>query len=158
MPDIVYSDHPARFAEHGKGTYILVLKLVAPTTMTIGKLGSFHFDAGWYTYVGSAYGTGGLQGRLKHHLSPMKKPHWHIDYLRQKAGIEEIWYASCATAHEHEWATIICTLPDATITVSRFGASDCQCQTHLSYFAQKPAYDVFSDLAGTPIQKWISAT
>ncbi|MEO8612981.1 MAG: DUF123 domain-containing protein [Chloroflexota bacterium] len=114
-------------------------------------------NGGGIAYVGSAFGAGGLQGRLKHHLSPVKKPHWHIDYLRQKAGVEEVWCITSDTAHEHEWAAILCTLPDAAIAVPRFGASDCQCKTHLSYFAQKPAYDVFCKLAGVPIQKWISA-
>jgi len=41
-----------------KGTYILILYLNEPAQFTIGKLGTFDFSAGWYAYVGSAFGPG----------------------------------------------------------------------------------------------------
>lgn len=129
------------FSERGKGTYTLLLRLVAPSTVQIGSLGSFHLFAGWYAYVGSAYGSGGLRGRLHHHLSPVKKPHWHIDYLRQAASIEEIWYTVSETVYEHLWADALRSLPSAAIPIPRFGASDCKCQTHLIYFLEKPIID-----------------
>lgn len=154
MPDISSPAQPARFTETGKGTYILVLRLAAPSTLVIGKLGTFYFPAGWYTYVGSAFGAGGLSGRLKHHFSTVKKPHWHIDYLRQKATLEAVWYMSSETSSEHQWAAILCTLTGAAVAVPRFGASDCQCKTHLSYFPEMPDYDLFCALAGTVLQQY----
>ena len=67
------------------GTYALFLTLSVPAELTIGKLGAFAFPAGWYVYTGSARGPGGLQARLRHHLRPASRPHWHIDHLRTQA-------------------------------------------------------------------------
>ena len=47
---------------------IIVLRLKKPTTLTIGRLGVFKFPAGWYTYIGSAFGPSVLGGRLTRHL------------------------------------------------------------------------------------------
>jgi Uri superfamily endonuclease len=109
-------------------------------------LGTFPFAAGWYAYVGSAFGTGGLRGRLKHHLAQGKRLHWHIDYLAQSASIEEIWYLASETPYEHTWASILAGLPHTTIPVNRFGASDCKCPAHLFYFPARPQFDPFHAL------------
>lgn len=122
-----------------KGTYILILQLDQGTHLTIGKLGSFDLPAGWYAYVGSAFGPGGLRGRLKHHLAPVARPHWHIDYLRQVASVQEVWWIASETRYEHEWAAALRQRPGATIPVPRFGASDCKCVSHLLHFRHKPA-------------------
>ena len=88
------------------GTYVLLLQLPVDEQLTIGKLGTFDFPAGWYTYVGSAFGSGGLVGRLKHHMKPVEKPHWHIDYLRQSARLMEIWLSPNTERHEEEWVDL----------------------------------------------------
>ena len=95
----------------GKGTYILILYLALPCSLTIGKLGTFDFPGGWYAYVGSAFGSGGLRGRLKHHLAPVTNPHWHIDYLRAAAPVREVWYFAGETPYEHKWATALSLCP-----------------------------------------------
>ena len=128
----------ALFAPQGKGTYILILRLAAPAAITVGKLGTFDFAAGWYAYTGSAFGPGGLRGRLKHHLSPVKTPHWHIDYLRQHASVESVWALAGETSLEHVWAAALARWPGAAIPVPRFGASDCACRSHLFGFAAPP--------------------
>jgi Uri superfamily endonuclease len=121
-----------------KGTYILLLQMQEPSTIVIGKKGTFDFNAGWYAYVGSAFGSGGLAGRLKHHLAPVKKPHWHLDYLRAHAIVREVWYVASEIVYEHIWAEILTNLPNASIPVPRFGASDCKCATHLVCLSEKP--------------------
>lgn len=126
----------------GKGTYILVLRLSAPTSLTIGMLGTYPFPAGWYAYVGSAFGAGGLAGRLKHHLSISARPHWHIDYLRQAAPVAQVWYHVADVSHEHEWAAQLGAILGATIPVPRFGASDCTCASHLFHFADPPDFSI----------------
>jgi Uri superfamily endonuclease len=136
----VRSDFPPH-----KGTYILILHLSKAARLTIGKLGVFDFPAGYYAYVGSAFGSGGLGGRIKHHLSPVTKPHWHIDYLRQAGTVCEIWHVVSETRHEHQWADTLHSLPDAHVPVPRFGASDCQCDAHLSYLPDKPGVDAFCE-------------
>jgi Uri superfamily endonuclease len=135
------------FPSH-KGTYILILHLRKPAKLTIGKLGVFDFPAGYYAYIGSAFGSGGLRGRLKHHLAPAKEPHWHIDYLRQRATVLEVWYIASETHHEHQWADALCSMPGAGVPALRFGASDCKCETHLIRFPDKPELESFCDEVG----------
>jgi Uri superfamily endonuclease len=135
------------FPSH-KGTYILILHLGKPAQLTIGKLGVFDFPAGYYAYVGSAFGAGGLRGRLKHHLVPAKKPHWHIDYLRQGATVLEVWYVASETCYEHQWADALRSMPGAVLPAPRFGASDCRCAAHLIRFPEKPELELFCDQVG----------
>jgi Uri superfamily endonuclease len=82
-------------AQAATGTYVLLLYLAENRTITVGKLGTFDFPMGWYTYIGSAFGAGGLVARLKHHLQPGDRPHWHIDYLRREAQVVECALAGC---------------------------------------------------------------
>lgn len=120
-----------------KGTYILVLHLADAAQITVGKRGTFAFPAGWYAYVGSAFGAGGLRGRLKHHLTPVNNPHWHIDYLRTVATVRHVWGIVSETVYEHRLAAVLATLPGASLPAPRFGASDCQCAAHLIHMGQR---------------------
>lgn len=126
------------------GNYILLLHLPADERLTIGKLGAFVFPAGWYAYVGSAFGAGGLVGRLKHHLQPVEKPHWHIDYLRQVAQVEEIWLSPGRERREQEWVDLMLAIPGAMILVEGFGASDSVKESHLIYFDVRPLLEDFT--------------
>ena len=130
-----------------QGTYILILRLDSPAHLRIGRLGAFDFAAGWCAYVGSAFGHGGLRGRLKHHLKPVAKPHWHIDYLRAEAVVQAVWYHASATVYEHAWAAALRTLPGAAAPAPRFGASDCRCAAHLICFASRPDFTAFCERA-----------
>ena len=126
------------------GTYVLLLQLPVDEQLTIGKLGTFDFPAGWYTYVGSAFGSGGLVGRLKHHMKPVEKPYWHIDYLRQSARLMEIWLSPNTERHEEEWVDLMLAIPGATILVDGFGASDTEQESHLIYFDVRPSLEDFA--------------
>ncbi len=137
-----------------KGTYILLAYLAVPTALTIGKLGTFDFPGGWYTYVGSAFGSGGLRGRLKHHLAPVTSPHWHIDYLRAVAPVREVWYLASETTYEHSWSDALLALPEAALPAPRFGASDCRCAAHLGNFAERPDFAAFRSHLGIAIKRW----
>ncbi len=125
------------------GTYALHLRLDSPQQLTIGKRGDVEFPAGHYLYIGSAFGSGGLRGRLKHHLRPVRKPHWHIDYLRQTAPLRTIWYAISETVYEHTWANTLLSLTKHQIIAPGFRASDCNCTTHLIYFDTAPDFKRF---------------
>jgi Uri superfamily endonuclease len=123
------------------GTYALVLDLPhALMDVRIGCLGEFHFPAGWYVYVGSARGPGGLAARLARHLRLDKSPHWHIDYFRVHARPVEIWYAIGMQRRECAWTQVIAGLSRASVPVPRFGASDCRCPAHLIHFAMPPDF------------------
>jgi Uri superfamily endonuclease len=131
----------------GTGTYALLLRLSAGQTIQIGKLGSFEFPAGHYLYIGSAFGSGGLAGRLGRHLvpdRPGKSPHWHIDYLRRQAPIIAIWFGVHDLPREHDWAEQTRQLPGSNYPAPRFGASDCRCHSHLFHFHQRPDAGLFA--------------
>lgn len=128
------------------GTYALILYLADGREIRVGKLGRYLFPAGHYIYVGSAFGSGGLAGRLSHHLKPaprLNRLHWHIDYLRLQASIKQIWYSLESRYREHDWAELMRQLPGASIPVPRFGASDCRCLTHLIHTIQRPEIQHF---------------
>lgn len=48
------------------GTYILILSSPARSTIDVGRLGRMTLAHGYYLYVGSAFGPGGLRARIAH--------------------------------------------------------------------------------------------
>jgi Uri superfamily endonuclease len=120
-----------------KGSYVLLLELSTPLTLTVGRLGTLDFGSGLYAYTGSARGPGGLAARLGRHLKRAKRSHWHIDYLRLEAPVVAIWAGwGRASAGLTE-----CRLADRlerTLPFQRpfkgFGSSDCTCSSHLLYW------------------------
>jgi Uri superfamily endonuclease len=115
------------------GTYVLVMCLETPSQVTVGKLGAFRLSPGWYSYVGSALGPGGLAARLARHRRSRKRRHWHIDYLADQVKITEIWWMASGDRAECAWARALNRLSDTRIPVPGFGSSDCQCPSHLLY-------------------------
>lgn len=136
----------ARRGSSAQGTYVLLLRLPHNKAITIGKRGRQEFPSGYYAYVGSALGPGGLAGRLHHHLRPSPRPHWHIDHLRRFAGVVAVWYAAVPTRQEHDWAGLLQQLPEASLPLAGFGASDCTCASHLFYYPQPPSFRRFQAL------------
>jgi Uri superfamily endonuclease len=126
------------------GTYVLLLHLPTDKELTIGKLGTFDFPAGWYAYVGSAFGPGGLVGRLKYHLKPVERPHWHIDYFRQVALLQEIWLSPGNERREQAWVDLMLAIPGATVVAEGFGATDSDRESHLIYFDVRPSLEDFA--------------
>ena len=114
-----------------KGTYALVMYLKRHTAIPIGSLGPVHFQAGYYVYVGSA--QGGLEARLRYHLSPTKRYHWHIDYLLAHASLQSVWYQP----GDNQECFLACSLADNFMQLPKFGSSDCRCTSHLFYSATK---------------------
>lgn len=119
------------------GTYVLVVRLAAPVTLAVGRLGALSLDAGPYLYVGSA--LGGLRARLERHLRTEKRLHWHIDYLLRCARVEAIWYRQGSERRECAWAEALAHSPGVVAVAPGFGASDCHCATHLFYCSAAPA-------------------
>jgi Uri superfamily endonuclease len=105
----------------------------------IGRLGRLRLAPGFYVYVGSAGGPGGVAARLAYHRRPPRRPHWHVDYLKAAARLVDIWYATGRTCREHEWARRLARAPGALTPLPGFGASDCTCAAHLLYFAERPS-------------------
>ncbi len=130
----------------GKGTYQLVLNLDEEKVIDIGSFGRFRFQRGYYIYIGSAQGSGGLKDRLNHHLNITNKPHWHIDYLRRFAEVQEIWITESEENFEHEWAELMLEMPGGLFFINGFGSSDCACISHLFYFREYPSFESFQAL------------
>lgn len=123
------SDRPLR------GTYALFLQLEQDTSIVVGRLGTFAFPSGYYIYVGSALGSGGLSARLARHQRRQKRLHWHIDYLLARARIIGVRTDASGERLECLWARKWLDTPGVQVIVPRFGASDCACPTHLLYSA-----------------------
>ena len=120
------------------GTYVLLLSLPAAASITVGVLGTHRFPGGYYAYVGSALGPGGLAARIRRHLTPTARPHWHIDALRAHSQPVAVWYATGEERCECTWAAALSRLDGASIPARGFGSSDCSCAGHLLHFASRP--------------------
>jgi Uri superfamily endonuclease len=116
-----------------RGTYALFLHLEHDTPIVVGRLGTFHFPAGYYIYVGSALGGGGLSARLARHYRQQKKLHWHIDYLLAHARIVGVRTDASGERLECVWARKWLDTPGVQVIAPGFGASDCGCPAHLIY-------------------------
>ena len=116
------------------GSYCLIFHLKNSINVSIGKLGTFLFDSGYYYYFGSAKGGGGLRARMNRHLSREKKKFWHFDYLRPQM----IFIAAVITFQTNQecvWCQKIQENFAFNVPVKGFGASDClsSCKAHLLY-------------------------
>jgi Uri superfamily endonuclease len=116
----------------GEGTYTLVVTLTEAATVEVGTLGRRDLAAGWYAYTGSAFGPGGF-ARVERHrelaAGERDARHWHVDYLlgHHAAGVDRVVTTpgadvECAVARAVEGER-----------VPAFGASDCDCGSHLVY-------------------------
>ena len=150
------------------GTYLLLLEAGFRRRVPVGALGALDLQPGFYAYVGSALGPGGLRGRLAHHSRHSRSPHWHIDYLRPLTRLREIWFSVGASRREHLWAAVLARSARAVIPLSGFGASDCGCPAHLFRFSQKPLLASFRRRLEAPaaapatassaeVARWIAA-
>jgi Uri superfamily endonuclease len=130
------------------GTYALVLASTKAATIRVGKLGSLQLQPGFYVYIGSAHGPGGLQARLAHHLERTDRPHWHVDYLRAHTNPEEVWFCYDRTPWEHRWARCLGLQRGASVPLAGFGSSDCTCESHLFFFGSRPSRAAFARSVG----------
>lgn len=125
------------------GTYALILSSLDSFPLQIGKKGKMSVKPGYYVYIGSAFGSGGLAARLGHHIKIAKRPRWHIDYLRAKLKLIAIWLTTDRQHREHQWARCLAEYQRVSMPLARFGASDCNCSSHLFYFATQPRLKTF---------------
>ncbi|MEY3221084.1 MAG: hypothetical protein RIT27_2441 [Pseudomonadota bacterium] len=125
------------------GTYILILEATEQINdVRIGRLGKITVEKGFYVYVGSAFGLGGLQSRIKRQLQIPRKKHWHIDYLRSVTNLKEVWFSYDEQRRECEWAVVFSQLAAFSQPVKGFGSSDCEsCFSHLFYSHHAPIFE-----------------
>lgn len=111
------------------GAYVLLFRL--PAALPFARGGLKHmFVPGWYAYAGSAYGPGGLGGRIRRHLRPAKTAHWHVDSLTNAA--DEIRFIAVPDGNECELGRAIVQSGIFRSALAGFGSSDCRsCESHL---------------------------
>lgn len=126
----------------GKGTYALVLYVAKSVTIEVGRLGQLAFQNGHYLYIGSAFGPGGLQARLKHHLKISQNPHWHIDYLRKAGAVVEIWWSINEESQEDQWVGFLESSHQFNCPHKGFGSSDSRSYSHLFFSKSRPSINV----------------
>ncbi|WP_163328526.1 GIY-YIG nuclease family protein [Desulfurobacterium thermolithotrophum] len=89
----------------------------------------FSLKSGYYIYVGSAFGSGGLRKRISRHLKKEKKKHWHLDFISTDSSFKafEVWVI--------EDKKVECFLANSISktekTITGFGSTDCKCPSHL---------------------------
>lgn len=139
-PSVDREDPPEK-----KGTYVLIASVPQMKRINIGQLGHFDIIPGFYAYVGSAFGAGGLRARLGHHLEAIARPHWHIDYLLQVAQPIEVWYTTTEQKLERHWAELLENGPNFRIPIPRFGSSDYHRSrsSHLYFSKRVPSFGWF---------------
>ena len=120
------------------GTYALILRNYSKATIQIGRWGRICVKPGYYSYIGSAFGPGGVRARVSRHLRKEKRKHWHIDYLHGFMEPVGIWYTHDRRRLEHIWARSLSDM-DGIMSVHGFGCSDCNCDSHLFYAPTKSA-------------------
>lgn len=119
------------------GTYALILQSHSTKTIQVGRWGQLDLQIGFYIYVGSAFGPGGVRARLSRHWRTEKPKHWHIDYLREHVTPVEVWVSYAAKQLEHEWAQLLFEMAEMT-PIHSFGCSDCKCYSHLFHTVVAP--------------------
>ena len=114
------------------GTYVLVLESNQRESVQIGKWGKLEINSGYYLYVGSAFGPGGVLSRVSRHCREEKSKRWHIDFLRECTSLKAVWYRHGSERLEHRWAKALESAAQ-TALIKGFGCSDCHCASHLFY-------------------------
>jgi len=119
-----------------KGTYLFLFLLKEPLSITTKGGKQFFLPRGRYVYVGSAFGGGGVQSRLKRHLKREKSLHWHLDYVTTTDKWEFLGFIV------FEGKKMECRLAQKLEKlgfkpIEGFGSSDCSCKGHLFLILQK---------------------
>lgn len=116
-----------------KGIYVLIIRMNETKDIRIGKLGRLHFRRGYYSYVGSAQGSGGFK-RVTRHFSVAHGRNttrkWHIDYLLPHSDVICAVFSPTDDAIECVVAKVLGEYSEA---VQGFGCSDCTCESHLFF-------------------------
>lgn len=137
--------------ESHSGTYAPILRSRSKATTQVGRRGRIDLETGYYIYIGSAFGPGGVQVRVSRHFRKEKRKRWHIDYLREFVSPVGVWYTYDRKRLEHVWARLLWNVSGIS-SFQRFGCSDCNCQSHLFYTSTKSALALVSRIVGGEVK------
>ena len=117
------------------GIYMLIIHMRGAEIVAAGALGDLELGEGYYAYVGRA--KRGLPARLARHVRREgKRLYWHVDFLLEKAWLEEIWVFPLR-AGECELARRLEAEGASRETLRGFGSSDCRCPGHLLFLGKR---------------------
>jgi Uri superfamily endonuclease len=115
-----------------KGIYCLIFENQS-CKIEVGRKGEVSFPAGFYVYVGSALGPGGLK-RVNRHINfsrnKDRNPSWHVDYLHLNPAFKLV-SAVCAFTPVRLECELAGRIGGELIL--GFGCADCNCSSHLFY-------------------------
>jgi Uri superfamily endonuclease len=126
------------------GTYALIFSAASTALISVGKLGSLRLKGGFYVYIGSALGPGGLHARVGRDLNLASRAHWHVDYLRPHTRLAEVWFCCDRIPWECRWASCLASQAGVSVPLAGFGSSDCTCDSHLLFFGSRPSRTAFA--------------
>ncbi len=116
------------------GSYQLIFTLNQSKDIIVGHLGKLTFPQGLYIYTGRHKNC--LTKRVYRHLNPLKKIHWHVDYLTTDVAFELgyilIYPGRLFECQIHQELKYFCLGHE---NYKGFGNSDCTegCFSHLIY-------------------------
>ena len=114
------------------GAYLLRIDLTRPAVLP-PRFDQAVLSPGTYLYAGSAKGPGGIRARCRRHMTPLKKKHWHVDWLTQAA--KRVTAAALPDSDECTIVQQLHELIEVTVPVLGFGSSDCaSCPSHLVHW------------------------
>ena len=135
------------------GTYALILRGQRRSSIQVGRWREIRVEPGYYLYVGSAFGPGGIRARINRHGRRTKTRHWHIDYLREVAVVLGAWISHEPVRLEHVWARALCSC-EGVVEVPGFGCTDCNCLSHLFFSPDAPCFDLYTGILEGRIVEW----
>jgi len=119
------------------GTYILIFFCEDAVDLEVGKSGKISLRNGFYTYAGSAFGSGGLASRVGRHVRLVKQKVWHIDYVRPSLRLDEVWLNTSVSKLECRWNSHLLEL-GGEVVLRKMGSSDCSCSSHFFFHSSRP--------------------
>jgi Uri superfamily endonuclease len=121
------------------GSYVLILENEEACDIKVGNLGVLKFERGFYAYIGSMFGPGGLEARIRRYFVGGRK-HWHIDYILDHMEIVKVFVSP-----DKDYESIIANIGVKRFNyVKRFGCSDKKNDiSHLLYFRERVEVNAF---------------
>ena len=139
--------------ESKPGTYALILQSRERSKIQVGRTHEVMVEPGYYVYIGSAFGSGGVRARVNRHCRKTKPKHWHIDYLREFTAVLGAWVSYEPARLEHIWAQTLSRKEGITL-IPDIGCTDCDCLSHLYFSSVAPSFPLYSKLLRGRIEKW----
>lgn len=121
---------------------MLILENEEVCDIRVGDLGVLKFDRGFYAYIGSMFGSGGLEARIRRYFFGGRK-HWHIDYILEHMKIVNVFVLP-----EKDYESLVANVAVKRFNyVKGFGCSDKKNDiSHLLYFREKGELRTFIEL------------